>query len=157
MRYIATGTYYNIQGDSELLSGFPWLSLEQSIFWAMTSYFLSDINAANTALPNKTFLSYTFILRKQFYFIFIDLKIIGHENPDSNLESHCMWTVQELLYKHCCKIKIHMTSVTYFENSTRNLNICYICYCVINFPCLLPYTYPFPVLHVTEWNVEAGV
>jgi hypothetical protein len=37
------------------------------------------------------FLSYTFIFRKQFHFVFNDLKIIGHRNPDNNLESllHC--------------------------------------------------------------------
>jgi len=32
-------------------------------------------------------LSYNFIFRKQFYFIFSGLKIIGHENPDNNFES----------------------------------------------------------------------
>jgi hypothetical protein len=32
---------------------------------------------------------YTFIFRKQFYFVMFDLKIIGHGNPDSNLESPC--------------------------------------------------------------------
>jgi hypothetical protein len=31
------------------------LSLEQSPFWGMTSYLLGDINAASTALQNKTF------------------------------------------------------------------------------------------------------
>jgi hypothetical protein len=35
---------------------------------------------------SKYFLSYTFIFRKQFYFIASDLKIIGYENPDNNLE-----------------------------------------------------------------------
>jgi hypothetical protein len=33
----------------------------------------------------------TFILRKQFHFVF-GLKIIGHGNPDSNLESPCRTT-----------------------------------------------------------------
>jgi hypothetical protein len=32
-------------------------------------------------------LSYTFIYRKQFYFVVSGLKIIGHGNPDNNLES----------------------------------------------------------------------
>jgi hypothetical protein len=35
-------------------------------------------------------LSYTFIFRKQFYFVISGLKIIGHGNPDNNLESPCI-------------------------------------------------------------------
>jgi hypothetical protein len=35
-------------------------------------------------------ISYTFIFRKQFYFVVSGLKIIGQGNPDNNLESHCM-------------------------------------------------------------------
>jgi len=38
-------------------------------------------------------LSYIFIFRKQFYFGISGLKIIGHGNPDNNLESICMSTV----------------------------------------------------------------
>jgi hypothetical protein len=34
-------------------------------------------------------LNYTFIFFNQFYFVFSGLKIIGHRNPDSNLESRC--------------------------------------------------------------------
>jgi hypothetical protein len=34
-------------------------------------------------------LSYTFIFHKQFYFVVSGLKIIGHGNPDNNLESPC--------------------------------------------------------------------
>jgi hypothetical protein len=30
------------------------------------------------------------MFRKQFYFIFSGLKIIGHRNPDSNIESLCI-------------------------------------------------------------------
>jgi hypothetical protein len=41
---------------------------------------------------NKTFFNHTFIFRKQFYFIFSILKIIGHGNPDSNLESLCVFS-----------------------------------------------------------------
>jgi hypothetical protein len=37
-------------------------------------------------------LSYTFIFRKQFYFVVSGLKIIGHGNPDNNLESPCSYT-----------------------------------------------------------------
>jgi len=33
-------------------------------------------------------------LRKQFYFVISDLKIIGHGNPDNNLESPCIFTFQ---------------------------------------------------------------
>jgi hypothetical protein len=35
-------------------------------------------------------LSYIFIFHKQFYFVISGLKIIGHENPDNNLESPCI-------------------------------------------------------------------
>jgi hypothetical protein len=37
--------------------------------------------------------SYTFILRKQFYFVFSGLKIIGHWNHDNNLESLCISSI----------------------------------------------------------------
>jgi hypothetical protein len=33
-------------------------------------------------------LRYTFIRSEQFYFVFSGFKIIGHGNPDNNLESH---------------------------------------------------------------------
>jgi hypothetical protein len=36
------------------------------------------------------FLSYTFIFRKQFYFVASGLKITDHENPDNNLEWPCI-------------------------------------------------------------------
>jgi hypothetical protein len=35
-------------------------------------------------------MSYTFIFRKQFHSLVSDLKIIGHGNPDNNLESLCI-------------------------------------------------------------------
>jgi hypothetical protein len=38
----------------------------------------------------KNFLSYTFIFHKQFYFVVFGLKIVGHGNPDNNLESLCI-------------------------------------------------------------------
>jgi hypothetical protein len=34
-----------------------------------------------------------FIFRKQFYFVVSGLKIIGHGNPDNNLETPCIITV----------------------------------------------------------------
>jgi hypothetical protein len=34
-------------------------------------------------------LGYTSIFWKQFYFVVSELKIIGHKNPDNNLESPC--------------------------------------------------------------------
>jgi hypothetical protein len=40
----------------------------------------------------KNFLSYILIIRKQFYLIVSGLKIIGHGNPDNNLESPCIYT-----------------------------------------------------------------
>jgi hypothetical protein len=40
-------------------------------------------------VAKKKVMSYTFIFRKQFDFVFSGLKIIGHGNPDNNLESHC--------------------------------------------------------------------
>jgi hypothetical protein len=44
--------------------------------------------------------------------------------------------------------KSEETSVTPVENATRILNICYISFHTINFPCFFPYS--FPVLHVIE-------
>jgi hypothetical protein len=38
----------------------------------------------------ELFLSYAFIFRQQFYFILPGLKIIGHGNPNNNLESPCI-------------------------------------------------------------------
>jgi hypothetical protein len=66
------------------------LSLEESLFLGMTTYFLPDINAMSTALSNKSFFNYIFLFRWQFYFVDCDLKIIGHGNSDSNLESQCV-------------------------------------------------------------------
>jgi hypothetical protein len=34
--------------------------------------------------------SYAFVFRKQFYFVLSGLNVIGHGNPDNNLESHCI-------------------------------------------------------------------
>jgi hypothetical protein len=45
-------------------------------------------NAVFAVLMSR--LSYTFIYRKQFYFVVSGLKIIGHVNPDNNLESSCI-------------------------------------------------------------------
>jgi hypothetical protein len=62
------------------------LSLEQSPFLVMTSYFFPDINVARTTLQDKIIwvaLSYS---ASSFILFFLDLKIMGHENPDSNLE-----------------------------------------------------------------------
>jgi hypothetical protein len=56
----------------------------------MTSYFLPDINAEDTALPDTFCLGYVFIFRQQFYLIVSGLKIMGHGNPDNNLESLCI-------------------------------------------------------------------
>jgi hypothetical protein len=53
----------------------------------MKLYFLPDINAASTVLPN---LSYTFIFHKQLHFALSGLKIIFHGNPNNNLESPCI-------------------------------------------------------------------
>jgi hypothetical protein len=46
-------------------------------------------------------LSYTFIFRKQFYFVVTSLKIIGHGNPDNDSESLCIsyFDEYEKLYK----------------------------------------------------------
>jgi hypothetical protein len=40
--------------------------------------------------PLMSWLGYTFIFRKQFYFVVSGLEIIGHGNTDSNLESPCI-------------------------------------------------------------------
>jgi hypothetical protein len=37
-----------------------------------------------------TLLSYIFIFRKQFCFVVSGLKIMGHGNPDNNLELPCI-------------------------------------------------------------------
>jgi hypothetical protein len=42
---------------------------------------------------NKTILSETFTSHKEFYFVTSNLKSIGHENPDNNLESLCVISV----------------------------------------------------------------
>jgi hypothetical protein len=52
----------------------------------------------------QNFLSYTFIFRKQFFFS--NLRIIGHENPDNNLESHCI-TILNAMFVFCL---IHILS-----------------------------------------------
>jgi hypothetical protein len=41
-------------------------------------------------------LSFTFIFRKKFYSIISGLKIIGHGNPDNNLESHYILELYQL-------------------------------------------------------------
>jgi hypothetical protein len=46
------------------------------------------------SISNKTFLSFTFIFRKQVYFIPFGLKILGHENHDNNLESYSMSRIE---------------------------------------------------------------
>jgi hypothetical protein len=48
-------------------------------------------------LPNK--LNYTFVFRKPFYFVAFGLKIIGHQNPDNNLESLCILVSQIYIYR----------------------------------------------------------
>jgi hypothetical protein len=43
------------------------------------------------------FLSYIFIFRKRFYFVFSGLKLIGQGNPDNNLESpYNTWNFKKL-------------------------------------------------------------
>jgi hypothetical protein len=41
------------------------------------------------SINNKSFLSYTFIFRNQFYFVFFGSKINDDGNPNNNLESPC--------------------------------------------------------------------
>jgi hypothetical protein len=87
--YLTSDSSSQYTGWSKLLSGFSWLSLEQSPHWDMTSYFLSDIIVASTVLPNKTFwVIFSYSVRS---FIFpSSLKSIFHGNPENNLESHCI-------------------------------------------------------------------
>jgi hypothetical protein len=45
----------------------------------------------NFADKRRSFGGYSLVfLVKQFYFVINGLKIIGHENPDNNLESFCI-------------------------------------------------------------------
>jgi hypothetical protein len=48
---------------------------------------------------NKTLLNCIFIFRKQFYFIIYGLRIIGHGNPDNNLELICMFENRKARYR----------------------------------------------------------
>jgi hypothetical protein len=40
----------------------------------------------------------TFVFRKQIYFVVSSLRIIGHGNPDNNLESHCKLLARVIKY-----------------------------------------------------------
>jgi hypothetical protein len=63
-------------------------------------------------------LSYTFIFHKQFYFVVSGLKIIGHGNPDNNLESPCI-----LYVLFVCLLQIYSASscyVTFFCHFLTN-------------------------------------
>jgi hypothetical protein len=55
--------------------------------------------------------SYTFIFRKQFYFVISGLKIIGHGNPDSNLESPCISEPRFLC--------VHLRSVLFITDALK--------------------------------------
>jgi hypothetical protein len=57
-------------------------------------------------------LSKTFIFCKQCSFFFSVLKIIGHANPDNNLESQC---ISNLLF----------APVTLYINCSLNIFVCY--------------------------------
>jgi len=54
---------------------------------------LKNVTTALKAVPQQLVQSYTFIFRKQFYSVVSGLKIIGHGNPDNNLESPCILIV----------------------------------------------------------------
>jgi hypothetical protein len=42
------------------------------------------------SIEDKKILNYTLKFHKQFYFFISGLEIIGHGNPDNNLESFCI-------------------------------------------------------------------
>jgi hypothetical protein len=55
----------------------------------LTEY--EDVTQKVLFCRQENVLNYTFIFSKQFYFV-SGLKIIGHGNPDNNLESSCIGT-----------------------------------------------------------------
>jgi hypothetical protein len=76
----------------------------------------------------ETFVSYSFIFSKQFYFVFSGLKIIGDGNPDNNLESHCASSL--LMYRN------HLLYATYYfltcrEKQTQIMNTSYAKTCAL--------------------------
>jgi hypothetical protein len=62
------------------------VSLEQSPFWGLASYFLPDIIAASTALPNKTTWVHCHIPIPILFYYF-PFENYWSQNPDNNLES----------------------------------------------------------------------
>jgi hypothetical protein len=59
----------------------------------------------------QNFLSYIFIFRKQFYTIAFGLKIIGHGNPDSNLELPCTSAVRRNGLQNCSDSVNRVTNI----------------------------------------------
>jgi hypothetical protein len=92
-----TGTMKKVQG-SKLFSGVPWPIIfkpettplghltcyEWPGSWSCLEVWSTDSEA------NKTFFELHFHIPSAVLFYFFGLKIIGHENPDSNLESLSM-------------------------------------------------------------------
>jgi hypothetical protein len=81
-----------IRGDSKLLSGFPW----PIIFKPGNNK--EKLHTEYENLTQIVLLSIKSILQnakqlqsKQFYFVVFGLKIIGHGNPDSVLETHSIF------------------------------------------------------------------
>jgi hypothetical protein len=88
--------------------------------WRETEYRLDILRATKGANVEvvivyrykKHFRTYTFIFRKNFCFVVSDLKIIGHGNPDNNLESPC--TTAASIVRHrtvicttrCCRLEV---------------------------------------------------
>jgi hypothetical protein len=54
-----------------------------------------------------------------------------------------------------CLFIFSFTGITSIEIRTGNKVICYITFRGVNFSRFLPYS--FPLLHVTEWYVEANI
>jgi hypothetical protein len=83
-----------IQCDSKLLSGFLWPIIWTSyVLWKASMLKLFNI-LQHWFYKQQIVLSCTFIFHNQFYFILSYLKVIGHENPDNNLELRYNFTTR---------------------------------------------------------------
>jgi hypothetical protein len=92
---------FNIQGDSELLSGFPWSVIFKPEIKSKRLLSIESVVQNAKQLQHAPFMAH-----KQFYFVVSALNIIGHGNSDSKLESSCtcknLWDECVLSKWHIC-------------------------------------------------------
>jgi hypothetical protein len=104
--------------SNKLLSVFPWPVI-----------FIPEITKLHTEYESVTqkvlfggqwnFFTYTFIFLKQFYFILSGVKIMGHGNPDNNLESLCIICRRRLLV-----VKVWEIDFTGWRTSSESEMLC---------------------------------